>query len=367
MSLSVALSHAFPDFQLDVSFDAPPGATVLFGRSGSGKTSVVNAVAGLLRPDRGRVALSGDLLLDTDARVFVPSHRRRIGYVFQDHRLFPHLGVRGNLRYGARLAGADDPVLFDQVTSLLALGPLLDRRTAGLSGGERARVAIGRALLSRPRLLLMDEPLASLDDPRKAEILPYLEAIRDAASTPMLYVSHSLPEVARLATYVAVLEAGRVVRAGPAAEVLSDPDAVPMLGVREAGALLHGTLRRHHSDGLTEVWVSAGPLLLPRVAAAPGARLRIRIEAQDVILSRQRPHGLSALNILPATVVTLRRGAGGGVIVQLRAGDDLLLARITARSADALELSAGRECYAVIKSVAVAATDIGAADPSQMS
>lgn len=361
MTLSVAVRHALPGFTLDVSFEAPPGVTALFGRSGSGKTSIVNAVAGLLRPDFGRITLDGAVLEDSERRLWLPPHMRRIGYVFQEPRLFPHLTVRQNLAYGARLvskapdAGQD----FERVVAMLGIAALLPRRPGALSGGEASRVAIGRALLSRPRLLLMDEPLTALDASRKAEILPYLERLRDEVGVPILYVSHALSEVARLATTIVVIDAGRVARAGPAAEMLADPEAAPLLGIREAGALLPARVAAHHDDGLTELTVSAGRLLLPRLAVAPGTRLRVRIPAQDVILSRARPEGLSALNILPATVTGLRRGEGPGVIVQLRAGDDLILARITRRSAEALGLEPGAECHAILKSVAVAQADVG--------
>ncbi len=359
MSLEVRLAHAFPAFTLDVAFEAPAGVTALFGRSGSGKTTVINAVAGLLRPDRGRVAVDGAVLCDTAAGIWVPPHRRRAAYVFQEGRLFPHLSVRQNLLYGRWFAGVRGRRTLDDVVEMLGVGHLLGRRPGALSGGEKSRVALGRALLSAPRFLLMDEPLAALDEARKAEVLPYLERIRDETRVPIVYVSHSVAEVARLATTVAVLEAGRVVRAGPADEVLSDPEAVPMLGVREAGALLTGRVLCHHPDGLTEIAISAGRLLLPRMTAVPGAAVRVRIEAQDVILARQRPEAISALNVLPGTVAALRRGEGPGVVVQLRCGRDLILARITRRSAEALGIAPGAACWAVIKSMAVARWDIG--------
>jgi molybdate transport system ATP-binding protein len=208
---------------------------------------------------------------------------------------------------------------------------------------------------------LLDEPLAALDEARKAEIMPYLERLRDARGVPIVHVSHALAEVARLADRMVVLRGGRVVRVGPAAEVLSDPEAVPTLGVREAGSLVTGHVLRHHADGLTELAVSAGSLLLPRLDAPPGAAVRIRIEAQDVMLARNRPEGISALNVLPGTVAALRRGEGPGVAVQLRCGADLVLARITRRSADALGIAPGVPCWAVIKTMAVAQWDIGRA------
>ncbi|MEY4982589.1 MAG: hypothetical protein RIR62_855 [Pseudomonadota bacterium] len=358
--LRVQLEHDFKGFALRAAFDAPQGVTALFGRSGSGKTTVVNAVAGLLAPDRGRIELEGTVLLDSARGESLPVHRRRIGYVFQDARLFPHLTVRQNLLYGRWMRGlgrgGGD---LDRVVALLGLEGLLTRRPAALSGGEKSRVAIGRALLSAPRMLLMDEPLSALDPARKMEILPYLERLRDEGGVPILYVSHSVSEIARLATTVVVMEAGRVMATGPAATVLSDPAAAPALGLREAGALIPATVAAHEADGLTRLDTSAGPVWLPRVEAAVGTALRFRIAAQDVIIARDRPTGLSALNILPARIVTLRQGDGPGVMVQLRAGGDLLLARITRRSAEALALTEGMEVHAVIKSLAVAQRDVG--------
>jgi molybdate transport system ATP-binding protein len=356
VTLEVEIRHRLPGFELDLGFVAPPGVTALFGRSGAGKTTVINAVAGLVRPDGGRVVLDGEVLLDTGVGREVPVHRRRLGYVFQDGRLFPHLTVRQNLLYGRRSGGAD----FGHVVDLLGIGALLDRRPGMLSGGEKQRVAIGRALLADPRLLLLDEPLAALDEARKAEILPYLERLRDETRIPILYVSHSVAEVARLANQMLVIEAGRILRAGPAAEVLADPAAVPALGVREAGAILTARVTGDDPDGLTRLETAAGPLWLPRVGVAAGATVRIRIAAQDVILSRDRPQGLSALNILPATVAAVRLGEGPGALVQLKVGTDLILARITRRSAEALRLAPGDRVHAVLKAVAVGQADVGA-------
>ena len=361
MTLDVRLRHAFAGFTLDVAFTAPAGVTALFGRSGSGKTTVINAVAGLLRPDAGRIASDGRALFDSAGRVNVAVHRRRLGYVFQDARLFPHLTVRQNLLYGRWFAprGPGEPL--EHVLDLLGIEPLLARRPGALSGGERSRVAIGRALLSNPAMLLLDEPMAALDEARKAEILPYLERLRDETQVPILFVSHAIAEVARLATTIVVLEAGHVLRAGPAQEMLSDPAAVPALGIREAGSVLAARLVRHEADGLSLLETSAGPLWLPHVAADPGAMLRVRIAAQDVMLALTRPEGISALNILPATVTVVRLGEGPGAVVQLRAGTDLLLARVTRRSAEAMGLAVGGRVFAVIKSVAVAQSDVGGA------
>ena len=357
--LEVAIRHDFGGFALDVAFQAPPGLTVLFGRSGSGKTSVINAVAGLMRPDAGRIAVGERVLVDSDKGLCLPPHKRRLGYVFQDARLFPHLSVRQNLGYGGWVSGRRAPAPeFSRVVEMLGIGPLLSRRPGALSGGEKQRVAIGRALLSSPGLILADEPLAALDEARKAEILPYFERLRDEAGVPILYVSHAASEVARLATTVVALEAGRVIAQGPAAQVLGDPSVLPA-GAREAGALLTARVAAHHEDGLTELDAGGHPLFLPRIGPAVGDAVRVRIAAHDVILSRNRPVGLSSLNILPGIVAELRGGDGPGALVALDTDAGRVLARITARSARALELAPGQGVHAIVKSVAIAPGDIG--------
>lgn len=351
--LDLHLKHAFDRFQLDAQFTAPAGVTVLFGRSGSGKSTILKATAGLLRPDEGRVTLHDRTLCDTAKGIWLPPHKRGLGVIFQEGRLFPHLTVRQNLLYSRRKA----PNL-SRVVEMLGIGDLLDRRPRALSGGEQQRVAIGRALLSDPQLILADEPLAALDEPRKAEILPYFERLRDEARCPILYVTHSPAEVARLATTVVVLDEGKVTRQGTPADVLGDPDVVPA-GIRGVGAVLEATVARHHEDGLTELDAGGVALFLPRTDAAPGTRTRIRIAAQEVILSRGRPEGLSALNILPGTVVSLRAGDGPGTLVVVDTPAGRLLARVTRRSAEALQLAPGVACHAVVKTVAIARQDIG--------
>lgn len=363
MTLSVALRHHFAGFQLDVAFDAPPGVTALFGRSGSGKTTVVNAVAGLLRPDDGRIAAGDTVLLDTGRGLSMPPHRRRIGYVFQDARLFPHLSVRQNLLYGRWFARRGAGAEFEQIVDLLGVGALLHRRPGALSGGERQRVALGRAILSNPRLLLMDEPLAALDEARKAEILPYLERLRDRLGLPILYVSHSPAEVARLATTVVMLESGRVRAAGPAAQVLADPQIAPGFGRHEAGAIVTATLAGTEPDGLARIETAAGPLWLPAVAAPAGSLLRLRVLARDVMLATTRPEGLSALNILPVTVTGLAADGDSDMLVSVALGDQPLLARITRRSVGRLGLAPGQAVFALLKSVALAGEAIGQIDP----
>lgn len=358
--LDISLRHNFAGFTLDAAFTAPPGVTALFGRSGSGKTTIVNAVAGLLMPDHGRIAAGDWVLLDTARGIRLRPHKRRLGYVFQEGRLFPHLTVRQNLAYGAwfapKAAPREDTA---RVVEMLGIGPLMDRRSGALSGGEKQRVAIGRALLSAPRLILADEPLAALDEARKAEILPYFERLRDEVSVPILYVSHSASEVARLATTVVALDAGRVVAQGPAADVLGDP-AVRPGRARDVGALLSARVIRHHDDGLTELDAGGLTLFLPRVTANPGSALRIRIAAHDVLLSRVAPVGLSALNILPGQVADIRPGEGPGAVVAVDTAAGRVLARITKRSAKAMALETGAQVHAIIKAVSVAAANVGA-------
>ncbi|MDN3712485.1 molybdenum ABC transporter ATP-binding protein [Paracoccus cavernae] len=347
MVLSLSIHKRFPAMELDVAFEAPSGVTAVFGPSGCGKTSTVNAVAGLLRPDRGHIALDGQPLYDSAKGIDLPTQKRRIGYVFQDARLFPHLSVAANLRYSWRWrrGAARD---FDRIVEMLALGPLLKRYPRHLSGGEKQRTAIGRALLSDPALLVMDEPLAALDEARKSEIMPWLERLRDEVNLPILYVSHSTAEVLRLATTLVMLDAGRVTYAGPLAEAISDARLGPAFGAREAGALLQGRIESREADGMCRVSTPAGPLLLPDQGEALGAEIRLRILAHEVILSLDAPQGISALNVLPAVVERIEGG-----YVELRLGTAKILAQITPRSVATLGLSAGRSCHAIIKSAAM--------------
>ena len=358
MTLSVRMRHSFPERTLDVAFQAPPGITVLFGRSGAGKTTIVNAVAGLLRPEEAHISIDGRVLCDTDSGMHLPPQRRRLGYIFQEPRLFPHMTVRRNLMYGHRLAPAGatrpDP---DRIIGLLGISGLLDRRPGTLSGGERQRVAIGRALLSAPGLILADEPLSSLDEARKAEVMPYFEWLRDELSIPMLYVTHSALEVARLAMTVVAIDNGKVLRQGPAGEVLSDPAVTP-LGARAAGAVLETRVVRTHPDGISELDAGGLRLFLPDVGQPDGARVRVQIAAHDVMLARSRPKDISALNILPCTITGIRLGDGPGALVQLRAGDNMLLARITRRSVEALGLAPGDSVFALLKAVSISKANV---------
>jgi molybdate transport system ATP-binding protein len=360
MSLHIDLKHRFRDFALDLDFEVPEGITVLFGRSGSGKSTVIRAIAGLFKPDHARISLDGRVLCDSEAKLFLPPHKRRVGTIFQDARLFPHLTVAQNLDFGRRFSRRDVPEReVAQMVEMLGIGTLLERRPDGLSGGEQQRVAIGRALLSGAELILADEPLAALDEGRKAEILPYFERLRDEIAIPVLYVSHSPAEVARLATTVIALEAGRVIGQGAADLVLSDPAVLPV-GTAGAGALLRATVHAHHADGLTELSAGGAALFLPHLETPVGHPVRLRIAAQDVMLSLERPTGLSALNILSGVVSQISPTQGAGVLVVLDTDAGRVLSQVTRRSVAALNLREGVRCHAVIKTVSIARDNIGA-------
>ena len=358
MTLTLDIQHRQSHFQLNVALDAGPGVLALFGASGSGKTTLIDIIAGLIRPMRGRVVLDDEVLTDTAAGIHVAPHRRQIGYVFQDARLFPHLNVRRNLTFGRRfsrprIGRTQDSARLQQVCSLLGIAALLDREPGTLSGGEKQRVAIGRALLTEPRLLVMDEPLAALDQARKDEILPYLERLRDEAGIPMVYVSHSLAEVARLATTVAVLDAGRLAAFGPVTEVLQQSELLPALERGEAGAVIEASVEGGAGDDELSSLRSAGNRWqVPRQKLAAGTRLRLHVRARDVMVATVKPEGLSALNVLAGRIVVLRPEGAHSLDVALDCNGDRLLARLTRASAERLKLAVGQPVYAIVKAVA---------------
>jgi len=341
MSVEIAIRHGFGAFTLDVAFKAERGAvTALFGPSGAGKTSVVNAVAGLFKPREGRIVIEGRTVLDTGAGIFVPARARRAGYVFQDARLFPHMRVEDNLRYGWRRAPEQmDEHAIEGIVEMLGLAPLLERRVTALSGGEGSRVALGRALLAAPDILLLDEPLAALDAARRAEILPYLERLRETG-LPMLYVSHTVDEVARLADEVVVLRDGRVAAQGSVFDLLVRMEAV--------GAVLD-THVEGHQGGLTALAFDGGRLLVPQIART--GRVRVRLRAEDILLAREAPRAISANNILPATVIFV--GEGAQPDVQIALGGSRMAARVTRASAERLQLAPGVAVFAIVKSVII--------------
>jgi molybdate transport system ATP-binding protein len=353
MSVEIDIHHRQGAFTLDARFRSEERLTALFGPSGSGKTTLVNIIGGLIHPTKGQIVANGRTLVDTDRGLLVPKHRRRVGYVFQEGRLFPHLNVRQNLLFGRWFTpGHERTASFDAVVGLLGIEPLLSRRPSTLSGGEKQRVAIGRALLADPQLLLMDEPLASLDEARKAEIYPYVERLRDEGGVPIILVSHSVAEIARLATGIVVLSEGRVTASGPAGDILRHTGLLPQTGTTEAGALVETRVLRHEDAyGLTVLEAKAGPLFVPRIDLPVGSRLRVHLRARDIILSLNPPEGMSALNVLQGTILSIDEPDATSVDVTLDCGQDGIVARVTRKSVEGLRLAPGLKVHAIIKSV----------------
>ncbi|MCL2076445.1 MAG: molybdenum ABC transporter ATP-binding protein [Betaproteobacteria bacterium] len=347
---------SYPGFTLDVDLTLPEtGVTALFGSSGSGKTTILRCMAGLERSPTGFLSIAGEIWQDEQRRFFLPTHKRPLGLVFQEASLFPHLTVQKNLQYGMKRAGNAKDEGFEAMLDLLGIRALLGRATDGLSGGERQRVAIARALLTRPRLLLLDEPLAALDMKRKLEILPYLERLRDELSIPVIYVSHSLDEVARLADHLVLIKDGSITATGSLTDILARPDLSSAFA-GGVGAVLEATVVAHETDGLTRLEFPGGKLYIAGGAHAPGSPLRCRINANDVSIALSAHTDTSILNALPATVIAVADAdTPGHVFVQLRliGGESLLLARITERSRQALAITPGLSVVAQVKSVAI--------------
>ncbi|WP_420863386.1 molybdenum ABC transporter ATP-binding protein [Algirhabdus cladophorae] len=349
MSLTCDIVHGYDDFRLTAQFQLGRGITAVFGPSGAGKTTLLNAISGTLQPDQGTISFQQSTLFDAASKTHLPLHKRRIGRVFQKAMLFPHLSVRQNLTYGG-----GSPEAVARITGVLGISHLLDRRPATLSGGEQQRVAIGRAVLAGSELLLMDEPLSSLDMARKAEILPYFRKIHLETQVPILYVSHDLEEIKQLADDLIILEAGQVLHHGPIFDSFQNAELVRLLGHSGAGSFVTARLMCHHPDGLSELQLSQTTILLPQVDAPLGTSIRLQINLSDVILSLEAPQMLSALNAMPVEVTNIHLGTGPGAIVTLRSGADVVLARITKRSLAAMGLVVGTKCYAVVKSMAIA-------------
>lgn len=354
MSLSLRLRHRFPALGLDVAFEVPtPGVTVLFGPSGAGKSSTIAAVAGLLHPDETRIEFDGQVLADTAAGLWLPPERRRIGVVFQDPRLFPHMTVATNLRFGLRRA-PPGPIRFQEVVDLLGIGHLLARRPHTLSGGERQRVAIGRALLAQPRLLLMDEPLANLDAARKAEIMPFLTRLKTALDLPILYVTHALDEVTQLADSLVLIEAGRTLAHGALSEIATRGD-LPLARRDDAGAVLLCRVHAHDAPRqLTALEAGGAMFLVPLLDRPLQSGLRIRIPAREVILAGQPPAAISVQNIVHGVVRCITGDtAHHSALVEIALPDGALLSRVTPDAVARLALAPGAPVLALIKSTAI--------------
>jgi molybdate transport system ATP-binding protein len=348
-------------FHLAVAFAAEAPIVGLFGRSGAGKSSVVNAIAGITTPTRGTIRVNDVVLFDSTRGVDVPPEARRIGYVFQDPLLFPHLDVASNLFYGLHRRGPSERFIeAPRVIDLLGLQDLLRRRPRTLSGGEKQRVAIGRALLAQPRILLMDEPLAALDVPRKVEILDYIERLRDELAIPIVYVSHSVAEITRLADTVVLLSEGRCLAVGDVEEVMGRLDLRPATGRYEAGSLIDAHVDAHDADDqLTTLVFDGGELHIPRLEARVGERVRARIRARDVSIALRRPEAISILNVLAGRVTAIREETGPVAEVQLAVGAATITARVTRRSLEQLGLHAGQEVFALVKAVSFDRRSVG--------
>ena len=345
----------YGDFELSVNLRLPnSGITVLFGHSGSGKTTLLRCIAGLEQAQHGYLEINGSVWQDSDVGVFLPTHKRPLGYVFQEANLFSHLTVSENLNYGLkRIKASSDTPKFNHILDLLGIRHLLDRMPERLSGGEKQRVAIARALVLNPCCLLMDEPLASLDTKRKQEILPFLNRLNQELNIPVLYVTHSHQEVAQLADYLVVLEAGKVQASGLLSETLSRLD-LPLSQDREATTVWNATVVEHEIDfHLTCVAFEGGSLSLPVIDAKIGTPLRIQIYARDVSIVLEVPRATSILNVLPATITDIADGESGQTIVRLKVGNQPLLAHITRKSAVILNLKIGKEVFVQIKGMSI--------------
>ena len=353
--LDIRIKRRLGGFALDAAFRSESGVTALFGRSGSGKTTVVNAIAGLVRPDEGAITVNGVCLFDAARGIDLPVEQRRIGYVFQDGRLFPHLTVRVNLRYGYELAKpAARQVGFDHVVGLLGLEALLERRPGNLSGGEKQRVAIGRALLASPRLLLMDEPLAALDQARKREVLRYIAALHKEISVPIVYVSHAVEEVVQLAETVVLMADGRVVASGAVGQVMGRADLRAQGVAFEGGTVIEARVSAYDPTyNLATLDFDGGQLKAPDIAAAVGELVRVRIRARDIAIALTEPADISVLNVLHGSVLDVVAGDDARAVVRVKVGATVLTSRITRYSAERLQLTPGRAVCVLVKAVSL--------------
>jgi molybdate transport system ATP-binding protein len=354
MTVSLDIKLRQGQFLLDAKLNAPPGVTVIFGPSGSGKTTLLRVVAGLETASQGHISIDGVNLLG------IPAHRRAIGYVFQEPRLMPHLNVLGNLKFSQRMSGEFGLQNLEEVIDLLELEALLKQYPKVLSGGEAQRVALGRALVSNPKCLCLDEPLSALDQGLKQRILPYLERLRDKTQIPILYVTHDVLEMARLADQIVLIRGGKTILSGQIDEILSNPIATPILGVRSAGTVISArVMPQDPVSGLAVVSFAGGELFLPELLQPEGRQIRIRIAAQDIILALKKPSEISALNILSGYISEIYKGEGLGAMVQFKVGETLFLARVTQHSADRMNLKNGKKIFAIVKASAFDPAAIG--------
>src|SRR3954471_17908827 len=352
--LKVRIRKRRDGFSLDAQFEVPtPGVVALFGRSGCGKTTAINIISGLLAADSAYIELDGHVLTDTTAGLAIPPEQRRIGYVFQDGRLFPHMSVLRNLEYGLERTSASRlAITVDQIVSLLGLDQLLQRQPYQLSGGERQRVSLGRALLSQPALLLLDEPLAALDAARRVEVLPYLERLRDNLSIPMVYVSHQFDEVLQLATHVVLMDAGHVVAQGSLSEVSLVPQLRAIVGPDSVGAVIDGAVASADvSCGMAVLRVGSGLLNVSVPPVSVGDRVRVQLLARDIILATEEPRGLSVRNQLRGIITSVVNDEDDARLVTVDVGGANVLSRVTRGAVEALSLQSGSSVWVLVKAV----------------
>jgi len=366
--IAIDVRKQLGDFTITARFESEArGIVALFGPSGSGKTSIINMLAGLLKPDNGCIEIDGRVLFDSKNGINLKVENRRIGYVFQESRLFPHMSVRSNLIYGRKRAPPGSREIdFDQVVNVLGIGQLLDQKPQTLSGGEQQRVALGRALLANPDILLMDEPLASLDVTRKSEILLFIEMVRDSFDVPIIYVSHAIDEIIRLADTLVLVDNGEIAAAGPVEELTSRLHLRRLTGRYDAGSVIPAKVESHEEEyGLTNLSFTGGILWVPRVKATKGTSVRVRIRARDVSLALQKPVGISQINILQGKISEIgspRNDHNDSPPHDIDICVDIgvpLWVRITRWSLDQMDLSEGKEVYALIKSTSIDRQSLG--------
>ena len=358
MSIAVNIEKIVGDFQLNTEFYADIGITAIFGPSGAGKSTLVNLIAGLVKPDSGYIKILNEVIFESQLKINVPANKRGIGFVFQDARLFPHMKVESNLKYSYRFGRKGHLSSFTEIVEVLNLAQILHRLPGNLSGGEKQRVAIGRALLSNPKILILDEPLTGLDEGLKAEVIPYLEFVRDNFKIPILYISHSQSEVVRLSDRIVVLEKGRILEQGKTLQILSSFSVAKKLGLRDLSSFVEAKVSKHASDGITELDFAGSKLFLPKIDAILGSKFHLRILAKDITLAIEKPKKISALNILQGKVGEVFLGNGPGAIVGIEVGGHRLTTRITQRSLNAMNLKHGQTCFAFLKTVSVATSDV---------
>lgn len=366
MALTVRLAARSP-IPLNVEFRVEPGELLaITGPSGAGKSSILRSIAGLHTPTAAFVAIGSAVWSDTSRRVNLPVHNRRLGKVFQSYALFPHMTALQNVAssLGGGVSRADRDRRARYWLAAVHLDHRADSLPGALSGGQRQRVALARALAREPQVLLLDEPFSASDPQTREQLYNAIGELRRSLDIPVVLVTHDLDEAQLLADRLLVVDRGQVVHSGRVAELIAAAETRALFGDAEAGGLLRAVIEGQEADGLTRLRCDAGVLLIPKLEAQPGTRLRLRVHAQDIILSRHRPEGLSALNVLPAHVGNLHHAGDTAVLVELQLGQDRLLAQITQRSLSALDIATGVECYAVIKSLASTRAVISAASPA---